>query len=115
MRLLPKILSLVCIYALLSACSKGGGIYSKNDPENNEFSVVNTLLVGVAVVGAVALVDDCRRHKCASGGGGGYYEDPEWDYLKASGQWVCRNAVNGEFMDLDRCSNKVMVDNWPNT
>ncbi len=110
-----KFLSLILMAVAFSACSKGGGIYDKNDPKNSDFSVVNTLLVGVAVVGAVAAVEECRRHKCASGGGGVYLEDPEWDYLRASYQWVCRNAANGEFMDIDRCYGKAMVDNWPNT
>jgi hypothetical protein len=105
---------MICIASFVSACSKGGGMYDKNDPTNNQFSVVNTLLVGVAVVGAVAAVEECRRHKCASGGGG-YSDDPEWDYLQASGQWACRNAVNGQFMDDNRCYAKPMVDNWPNT
>jgi len=110
-----NIIAIICITSFVAACSKRGGIYNEKDPRNNQFSVVNTLLVGVAVVGAVAAMEDCRRHKCAGGSGGGFYEDPEWDYLQASGQWVCRNAVNGEFMLIEKCYVKPMVDNWPDT
>ena len=115
MRKLSKIMIILCLSSFASACSKGGGIYNSKDPQNNDFSVINTLLIGVAVVGAVAIIEDCRQHKCARGGGGGYYEDPEWDYIQATGEWVCRNAVNGQFMEIDRCYGKAMVDNWPNT
>jgi len=114
MRIIQNTIIIICICSFLTACSKGGGIYDKNDATNNEFSVVNTILVGVAVVGAVAAIDSCRRHKCG-GGGSINYDDPEWDYLQASGQWVCRNALNGEFMYIDRCYGKPMVDNWPQT
>jgi hypothetical protein len=49
------------------------------------------------------------------GGGGGSADDPEWDYLKANSEWVCRNAANGQFMNLDKCAYKTKVDNWPNS
>jgi len=101
-----RFIATLLIFSILCGCSTNGGMYKKDDYQNNEFSVVNTLFAGLAVVGVVAAA--------MSGGGGGYYEDPKWDYIQSNGQWVCRNAVNGQFMSKDRCAYQPYIDNWPN-
>jgi len=109
--LLRKLIALCLICCYMTACSTAGGMYNKDDYRNSEFSLGHTVLGVLAVVGVVAAVA-----AGGGGGGGGYvYEDPRWDYIQSSGQWVCRNATNGQFMYKESCANKPMVDNWPNT
>jgi len=105
--MLKKIIVFLLIITLSASCSTTGGIYKASDPENSEFSPVRTLFVGVAILGVAAAA-------AQGGGGGGTYENPKWDYLQANHQWACRNATNGQFMTLDKCSNQPKVDNWPN-
>ena len=58
-----RFIAAILIFTILGGCSTTGGMYKKDDYQNNEFSVVNTLFVGLAVVGVVAAA--------MSGGGGG--------------------------------------------
>ncbi len=109
---LRKLIALFLICCFASACSTNGGMYNKDDYQNNQFSVGHTILGVFAVVGVVAAAASGVN---AGGGGGYYYEDPRWDYIQSSGQWVCRNATNGQFLYEESCANKPMVDNWPNT
>ncbi len=102
---MKHLISALLVCAILASCSTTGGIYDKNDPSNSEFSPVRTLFVGVAVVGMVY---------GASQGRGGSYENPKWDYQQTNYQWVCRNAVNGQYLALEKCANQAKVDNWPN-
>ena len=103
---MKKIISGLTAVAILAACSTTGGMYDKNDPNNNEFSPLRTLFVGVAVAGAV--------YGGSRSGGGGTYENPKWDYQQANNQWVCRNASNGQYLALEKCANQSKIDNWPN-
>ena len=96
----------------LTACSTQGGFYRNNDAKHGEFSTVNTILLPVAVVGFVALGAALAQ---SGVGAGGYWEDPRWDYLRASGQWACRNAVDGQFLHLSKCSGQPVIDNWPDS
>lgn len=108
--LLRKLVSLFLVCCFAVGCSTSGGMYNKDDYQNNQFSLGHTILGVLAVVGVVA-----AAAAGASSGGGYYYEDPRWDYIQSNGQWVCRNAVNGQFMYNEKCANELMVDNWPNT
>lgn len=105
------LLALSILY--LNACSTQGGLYRENDPKHGEFSAVNTILLPVAVVGVVAL--GAALAQSGGGHGGGYWEDPRWDFLRASGQWACRNAADGQFLHHSRCAGRPLIDNWPET
>ncbi len=109
---MKKTISTLLICTLLSACSTTGGMYDKNDPKNNEFSAVRTILTGVAVIG---LIYGASQGGDGSRGGGptGMYETPKWDYQPGNRQWVCRNANNGQYLVHEKCGNQLQVDNWP--
>ena len=104
---MKKTIAILLICTLLSACSTTGGMYDKNDQKNSEFSLINTLFVGVAVVGLA--------YGASQGGGGGAYENPKWDYQRANFQWVCRNANNGQYLAQEKCANQAKIDNWPDS
>ena len=111
------------IFALISAlvvgCSTTGGIYSKDDPNNSEFSAGNTIL---SVLAAVAVAAVARGG--GGGGGGNSYSnaaavDSEWAWDQFYNEhyqlvWACRGIQTGQFADQWRCQYKSMNDlTWP--
>jgi hypothetical protein len=51
-----KIVSAIALTAMLGACSTNGGMYSENDPQNNEFSgwkTAGAVVLGVLTLGAI--------------------------------------------------------------
>ena len=106
---MKKLICYLLILTLSAGCSTKGGWYSKNDPENNEFSLLNsTLGVGaaaLAVIGAAA---------AAKGGGGNSFSQSgyAWDYQPGNGQWVCRNIANRQYAHHLNCYGMAYVDNW---
>ncbi len=101
-----KIIALLIVISLLSACSTTGGIYKKDDEQNGKFSFGRTLLTAATVIATAALVSK-------TGVGNWDGSDYAWDYFPGNEQWACRNKGNGEFADLDNCSYKQQIDNWP--
>jgi hypothetical protein len=54
--LLLSVLRLVVAMFFLASCSTQGGVYRENDPQHGEFSATRTILLPVAIAGAVVLV-----------------------------------------------------------
>lgn len=108
-----------CLISFLytSGCSTQGGFYSEADPQNNEFSIVNSILLPVAVAGVVvgAVLVGAAISESRGSGGGGYWEDPRWDFLRANSMWACRNARDGQFLETNKCATQPLIDNWPET
>ena len=107
---MKKIICSLLIALHLIGCSTGGGVYKKDDATHGEFSLGRTALT---ILGVAAAVSAARR-----GGGGSEFQDHQdqgyaWDYLPGSGQWACRNKLNGQFANLENCENLAKVDNWP--
>ena len=102
-----KYISIIFGIFLISSCSTNQGWYDKNDPSNNEFSVVNTVLsVGAAaavVIGAHELADNKNNFA----GGDSY----AWDYQPGNNSWVCRNRRNGQYSYNYNCSGP-KIDHW---
>lgn len=53
---LLSVLRLVVAIIFLASCSTRGGVYRENDPQHGEFSATRTILLPVAIAGAVVLV-----------------------------------------------------------
>ena len=101
-----KLFSIIAIL-FISSCSTSKGWYDSDDPANNEFSVVNTVLsVGAAaaiVIGGKEVADSLSN----SYTGNSY----AWDYQPGNNTWVCRNRNNGQYANYSNCSGP-KVDNW---
>ena len=117
---MKKIYSLLIIVFLFSACTDKGEIYNSKKHTKNDFSLGNTILMGVGAVGAAMLVDDCYDTNCLGGYGGGsnsrsYTDyDWDWDYLPGSAQYRCRGIQTGQFAPNENCANDIMDDDrWP--
>jgi hypothetical protein len=104
-----KLVLLFLVGSMFAGCSTTGGIYSKNDAQNSEFSAGRTALTILGILGAAAVA---RR-----GGGGGYNglaeEGYAWDYQPGNGQWVCRSKANGQYAYAYNCAGVPKVDYWP--
>ena len=102
-----KYVALFAIFCI-SSCSTTQGWYDSDDPANNEFSIVNTVLsIGAAVgivYGGKEVADNLRN----SYAGDSY----AWDYQPGNDTWVCRNKNNGQYSYLYNCSG-IKIDNWP--
>lgn len=107
---MKKLISIILIISFLAGCSTTGGWYSKDDPSNNEFSIVNSAL---GVVGAAAAVVGIAA--AANGGGGNSFAQSgyAWDYQPGNAQWVCRNKANGQYAYSSNCRGMPYIDNWP--
>lgn len=106
MKIFRLIICLLVSVSLLGGCSTTGGMYKKDDPQNGEFSIVNTIVTTAAVVGAILLLAN------SDGGGGGGVTYAR-DYQPGNNQWVCRNKANGEYADAAHCEGLPFVDAWP--
>ena len=102
-------LFVIIFSSLLTACSSSGGIYKEGDAKNGEFSVLNTALVSLAVVGAVAVAVDSSKHHKGGGGGGNVYIDtsipiyPQWFYYNQNNTWYCINTYNNTYIPYQYC------------
>lgn len=113
-KVFQKTIATALIVSVLLGCSTKGGVYSKDDSENSEFSWLNSILTGVVVLGAAVAASK-------GGGGGGAYqpEDYDWDWDQFYNQyrvlvWACRGVQTGQFAELERCSYKYKTDlRWP--
>jgi hypothetical protein len=107
--LVRKAILALLVGSVLAGCSTTGGIYSKDDAQNSEFSAGRTALTILGIIGAAAVA---RR-----GGGGGasaYGEEGyAWDYQPGNRQWVCRDKANGQYTYASNCAGVPMVDYWP--
>jgi hypothetical protein len=112
---------IICYFILSFAivgCSTTGGLYSKDDPANNEFSVGNTIL---GILGAVATVGLAASGGGSGGGYGNSYTpvdyDWAWDqFYNQYGQltWACRGKQTGQFAYNSSCAYKTVNDlTWP--
>ena len=108
------------IIFMLSSCTDKGEIYNSSKHTKKDFSLGNTILMGVGAVGAAMLVDDCYDTNCLGGYGGGsssrsYTDyDWDWDYQPANGKWVCRGIQSGQYAELDNCAYDYQDDDrWP--
>ena len=105
-----KYLTLITIF-FISSCSTTQGWYDSDDPANNEFSIVNTVLsVGAAaaiVIGGKEVADSLSN----SYTGNSY----AWDYQPGNQTWVCRNRNNGQYSSQDKCPTwtSLTLDGWP--
>ncbi|MDG1454005.1 MAG: hypothetical protein P8Q17_06190 [Methylophilaceae bacterium] len=107
---LAKYIVNIIIISMIFGCSTTGGIYKKGDSENGEFSIGKTVLGVVGVVGAVLAIG-----AAANGAGGNSYAAQTYarDYQPGNGQWVCRNAANGQYAYEYQCNGQPYVDGWP--
>jgi hypothetical protein len=102
-------LFVIIFSSLLTACSSSGGIYKEGDAQNGEFSVLNTALVSLAVVGVVAAAVDGSKHHKGGGGGGNVYIDtsipiyPQWFYYNQNNTWYCINTYNNTYIPYQYC------------
>jgi hypothetical protein len=104
-----KAVAALLVASVLAGCSTTGGIYSKNDAQNSEFSAGRTALTILGILGAAAVA-----RKGGGGGFNGYAEEGyAWDYQPGNQQWVCRNRANGQYAYASNCAGLPMVDNWP--
>ena len=100
---------IIIISSFLASCSSNGGIYKEGDAQNGEFSVLNTALVSLAVVGAVAVAVDSSKHHKGGGGGGNVYIDtsipiyPQWFYYNQNNTWYCINTYNNTYIPYQYC------------
>jgi hypothetical protein len=101
-----KAILAILVGSLAAGCSTTGGMYSKEDAQNNEFSAGRTALTILGIIGAAAMA---RR-----GGGSGYSEEGyAWDYQPGNAQWVCRSKANGQYAYAYNCAGVPKVDYWP--
>lgn len=103
---------IISLLFLLSACSTNMGLYDKDDPENNEFSVANTLL---SVVAAAAIVAGGEAMADSFSNNNNYAVDSyAWDWQPGNSMWVCRNKNNGQYSLYEKCSGLSQNDyTWP--
>jgi hypothetical protein len=105
---LRRAVVVLLVGSMFAGCSTTGGIYSKNDAQNSEFSAGRTALTILGILGAAAVA---RR---GGGGSTGYAEQGyAWDYQPGNGQWVCRNKANGQYAYAYNCADVPKVDCWP--
>ena len=103
--------SFLIIILFISSCSTKQGFYDSDDPDHDEFSVVNTVLsVGAAaaiIIGGKEVVDSM---------GNSYSGDSyAWDWQPGNQTWVCRNRNNGQYASHDKCPTLTSStpDGWP--
>lgn len=119
----------IALALAVSGCTTNRNFYTGEDDlaYNEEFSIFNTIMLPVVVLGVVAIAYD------ASQGGGsnysgasqsrsnysdvsckGYYcdYDSAWDFLPGSGEYRCRDTRNGQFVQSNFCSDQDQQDNW---
>ena len=108
------LLILLSIFSLIS-CTHKGDIYDSSKHSKKDFSIGNTILMGVGAVGAAMLVDQCYDTNCLGGGSSNSSDyDWDWDWLPGSSQWRCRGIQTGQFAPDSYCEFDTMDDDrWP--
>ena len=114
---LKKYFISLLILSLLCGCTTNNNLYTGEDnlKANEEFSVLNTILLPVAIVAIVAMAYGASQG--SSGGSvschGSYCnENAAWDYLPGSSQYRCRATSNGQFVNNTYCAYQFKQDNW---
>ncbi|MCL2912270.1 hypothetical protein L2725_00490 [Shewanella corallii] len=102
-----------------SGCTTTHNFYTGEEDlaYGEEFSLFNTIMLPVAIVGVAAIA-----YGASQGGGSsysgvsckGYYcnYDAAWDYLPGSGEYRCRDTSNGQFVYNHYCASQLQQDNW---
>ncbi|WP_419206552.1 hypothetical protein [Photobacterium leiognathi] len=113
-----KLFTFALILTLINGCTTKNNFYTGEDDleTNEEFSVVNTILLPVAILGIVAVA-----YGASQGGSSSYSsscygsycdEDAAWDYLPGNNQYRCRSTSSGQFVNSGYCSHQYKQDNW---
>ncbi|SMY38229.1 hypothetical protein [Photobacterium andalusiense] len=109
------------ILTLIMGCTTKNNFYTGDDDleVNEDFSVINTILLPVAILGVVAIAYGASQgssnnsNSYSSSCTGPYCnENAAWDYLPGSAQYRCRATSNGQFVNSSYCSYQYKQDNW---
>ncbi|HIF9108990.1 TPA: hypothetical protein ACX6RR_001167 [Photobacterium damselae] len=109
----------VLILILCSGCTTTHSLYTGEEDLDygEEFSVFNTIMLPVAIVGVVFIAygaahtsSNGNSYSSCNGPYCGY--DAAWDYLPGSAQYRCRSTSNGQFVLDSYCYDQYKQDNW---
>lgn len=114
------IIAIITLALATSGCTTSHNIYTGEEDlsHGEEFSVFNSIMLPVAIVGVVAVIYAAGQGGGSSGTSGsscrGAYCSyaAAWDYLPGSAQYRCRDTSNGQFVSNSNCSLQSKQDNW---
>lgn len=112
-----KISCIIITLYLLTGCTTNGNFYTGEDKlaHGEEFSVLNSILLPVAIIGVVAIAYESNQggsRNTTSCRGAYCNYNAAWDYLPGSNEYRCRDTSNGQFVYNSYCESQLKQDNW---